>query len=111
MSLRDPLQSHALPTNADSLHLQWWPRPLGICQWTLSGAPHHPIFIDVTRRVINATRYVEEQANGRLLDELRAAEERLASAEGESEEVLQRVREEAERLRHMVDTEQGILPV
>jgi alpha 1,6-mannosyltransferase len=42
--------------------LDWhrgWPRAVGICQWTLSGAPHHPIYIDAARRVVNATRVVE----------------------------------------------------
>lgn len=43
-------------------HPSWatgWPRPLGICQWTLSSAPNHPIFLDAARRVVNATRVVE----------------------------------------------------
>ena len=37
-----------------------WPRPLGICQWTLSSAPHHPILLDAVRRVVNATKVVQE---------------------------------------------------
>ncbi|WWD21213.1 hypothetical protein CI109_105697 [Kwoniella shandongensis] len=37
-----------------------WPRPLGICQWTLSSAPNHPIFIDAARRVVNSTKVVQE---------------------------------------------------
>jgi len=36
-----------------------WPRALGICQWTLSGAPYHPIYLDAVRRVVNSTRVVE----------------------------------------------------
>jgi alpha 1,6-mannosyltransferase len=36
-----------------------WPRAVGICQWTLSGAPHHPIYLDAVRRVVNATRVVQ----------------------------------------------------
>ncbi|ORX39234.1 hypothetical protein BD324DRAFT_576681 [Kockovaella imperatae] len=45
---------HKHPTWMDG-----WPRPLGICQWTLSSAPYHPIFIDAARRVVNATRVIE----------------------------------------------------
>ncbi|WVQ93038.1 hypothetical protein IAU59_000102 [Kwoniella sp. CBS 9459] len=37
-----------------------WPRPLGICQWTLSSAPSHPIFLDAVRRVVNASRVVQD---------------------------------------------------
>ncbi|TYJ57723.1 hypothetical protein B9479_001577 [Cryptococcus floricola] len=37
-----------------------WPRPLGICQWTLSSAPNHPIFLDAVRRVVNASHVVED---------------------------------------------------
>jgi alpha 1,6-mannosyltransferase len=37
-----------------------WPRAVGICQWTLSSAPNHPIFIDAVRRVVNSTRVVEQ---------------------------------------------------
>jgi hypothetical protein len=33
--------------------------PVGICQWTLGGGPNHPIYIDAVRRVVNATRYIE----------------------------------------------------
>jgi alpha 1,6-mannosyltransferase len=43
-----------------------WPRPLGICQWTLSGAPSHPIFLDAARRVVNATRVVEDWEEERV---------------------------------------------
>ena len=45
-----------------------WPRPLGICQWTLSGAPYHPIFIDATRRVVNSTRVVADWDMQRKLE-------------------------------------------
>lgn len=38
----------------------FWPRPVQICQWTLSGAPFHPIYMDVVKRVINSTRVIEE---------------------------------------------------
>jgi alpha 1,6-mannosyltransferase len=34
---------------------QWWPRPLQIVQWTLTSAPHHPIFLDVLRRILIAS--------------------------------------------------------
>jgi len=30
---------------------QWWPRPLGLVQWTIAGARGHPVLIDVLRRV------------------------------------------------------------
>lgn len=30
---------------------KWWPRPLQICQWTIAGAPMHPVLIDTVRRV------------------------------------------------------------
>jgi alpha 1,6-mannosyltransferase len=42
--------------------LDWhlgWPRAVDICQWTLSGAPHHPIYLEAVRRVVNSTRVVE----------------------------------------------------
>lgn len=38
---------------------RYWPRPLGICQWTLSSAPNHPIFLDAVRRVVNSSRVVQ----------------------------------------------------
>ncbi|CAD6575672.1 MAG: membrane-bound alpha-1,6- mannosyltransferase Initiation-specific [Tremellales sp. Tagirdzhanova-0007] len=47
-------------------HPDWakgWPRPLGICQWTISSAPSHPIFLDAVRRVVNSTRIVEAWEN------------------------------------------------
>ncbi|WVQ81321.1 hypothetical protein IAT38_003444 [Cryptococcus sp. DSM 104549] len=37
-----------------------WPRALGICQWTLSSAPNHPIFLDAVRRVVNASHVVQD---------------------------------------------------
>ena len=43
--------------------LDWWrgwPRAVDICQWTLSSAPNHPIFIDAARKVVNSTRFVEQ---------------------------------------------------
>ena len=49
-------------------HPDWakgWPRPLGICQWTISSAPSHPIFLDAARRVVNSTRVVESWENWR----------------------------------------------
>ncbi|WVF65365.1 hypothetical protein IAT40_000092 [Kwoniella sp. CBS 6097] len=42
-----------------------WPRPLGICQWTLSSAPSHPIFLDAVRRVVNASHVVQNWENWR----------------------------------------------
>lgn len=46
--------------------------PKGICQWTLGGGPDHPIYIDAVRRVINATRYIEDYISDipRKVDEL-----------------------------------------
>lgn len=48
---------HALPQDNWSVN---WPRAWGICQWTLSSAPHHPIFLDVTRRIVNSTHFVQD---------------------------------------------------
>ncbi|OWZ53328.1 alpha 1,6-mannosyltransferase [Cryptococcus neoformans 125.91] len=48
---------------------RYWPRPLGICQWTLSSAPNHPIFLDAVRRVVNASHVVqawEEQRDEKI---------------------------------------------
>ncbi|WWC63834.1 uncharacterized protein I303_106439 [Kwoniella dejecticola CBS 10117] len=50
-----------------------WPRPLGICQWTLSSAPSHPIFLDAVRRVVNSTRVVEAWEEWRI-DEIQKLE-------------------------------------
>jgi len=33
----------------------WWPRPLQICQWTISAAPFHPVLIDALRRIHDYT--------------------------------------------------------
>jgi len=38
----------------------WWPRPLQMCQWTLSSAPFHPVFIDVVRRIHEYTVKIEQ---------------------------------------------------
>lgn len=32
----------------------WWPRPLGIVQWTMASTKGHPILIDTMRRVVEA---------------------------------------------------------
>lgn len=65
-------------------HQHWkdfgWSRPLGICQWTLSGAPNHPIFLDAVRRVVNATHVVADWE-----DERAKQVERL-KAEGKMQE-------------------------
>ncbi|KAK4684376.1 hypothetical protein P7C73_g5802, partial [Tremellales sp. Uapishka_1] len=53
-----------------------WPRPLGICQWTLSSAPNHPIFLDAVRRVVNNTRVVEVWDKERLRNIESLAEEK-----------------------------------
>lgn len=46
-----------------SVDYEWyWPRPVQICQWTLSGAPFHPIYLDTIKRVVNATRTVEDSS-------------------------------------------------
>ncbi|KAL7421127.1 hypothetical protein Q5752_004012 [Cryptotrichosporon argae] len=64
-------------------HPAWasgWPRPLGVCQWTLSSAPSHPIFLDAVRRVVNATHVVRDW------EMWRAAEIKLLTAKGRQEE-------------------------
>lgn len=33
---------------------KWWPRPLGIAQWTIAGTAGHPVLIDTMRRVSEA---------------------------------------------------------
>ncbi|WWC72912.1 uncharacterized protein I206_106876 [Kwoniella pini CBS 10737] len=58
-----------------------WPRPLGICQWTLSSSPNHPIFLDAVRRVINSTRVVENWENWRI------NEIEILKSKGENEKV------------------------
>lgn len=45
-----------------------WPRAVGICQWTLSSTPNHPIMLDAVRRVVNSTRVVEKWENGRKVE-------------------------------------------
>ena len=70
-------------------HPTWWtgwPRPLGICQWTLSSAPNHPIFIDAARRVVNATRVVKDWENWR---QTRIAQLELEQPEGWKDYVTQ----------------------
>ncbi|OCF32401.1 hypothetical protein I317_05600 [Kwoniella heveanensis CBS 569] len=57
-----------------------WPRPLGICQWTLSSAPSHPIFLDAVRRVVNASHVVQDWENWRT-DEIQRLD-----GEGRSQE-------------------------
>jgi alpha 1,6-mannosyltransferase len=32
-----------------------WQRPTQICQWTISGVPNHPIYIDIVRRIVDNT--------------------------------------------------------
>jgi len=61
---------------------QQWPRAVGICQWTLSGAPHHPIYIDAARRVVNSTRVVEEWDKQRQAKIDRLEQERPDGWEG-----------------------------
>lgn len=53
---------------------QWWPRPLQFVQWTISSSPHHPIFIDVLRRIslANAQASTWLAARTKLVDQLRA---------------------------------------
>lgn len=47
--------------DVDHNNYKWyWPRPVQICQWTLSGAPFHPIYLDVIKHVVNATKVIEE---------------------------------------------------
>lgn len=45
-----------------------WPRAMGMCQWTLSSAPYHPIMLDVTRRVVNHTHIVDEWESQRTAE-------------------------------------------
>ena len=58
--------------------LDWarhWPRPLGICQWTLGTAPSHPIFIDAARRVVNSTGIVKHWHESNALEIKRLKQE------------------------------------
>lgn len=36
----------------------FWPRPIQIVQWTMSGAPGHPIYLDSIRRVVESMRSI-----------------------------------------------------
>lgn len=54
----------ALETDVHGM-LDWgkyWPRPAGVCQWTLSGSAYHPVLLEVVRRVVNHTEVVERAA-------------------------------------------------
>lgn len=53
-----------------------WPRAVGICQWTLSGSPNHPIYLDAVRRVVNTTRVVEQWEMDRALEIARLQDEK-----------------------------------
>ncbi|KAG7531417.1 hypothetical protein FFLO_04338 [Filobasidium floriforme] len=84
--------------------LDWgksWPRPLGICQWTLSGAPHHPIYVDAVRRVVNATQYIAHQIEVVLPEEIvRLKDERPNGWKAQ-----------VKKMKKMIRTQQGILPI
>lgn len=72
-------------------HPQWheqWPRPLGICQWTLGAAPSHPIFLDAARRVVNSTKVVRDWEEWRAseIQNLRKVGREAAAAELESKQ-------------------------
>lgn len=41
----------------------WWPRPLGMVQWTIASTKGHPILLDTMRRVVDAI----DQANSTAL--------------------------------------------
>ena len=72
-----------------------WPRPLGICQWTLSSAPYHPIFLDAVRRVVNATRVVEAWEDSRAGEIERITEEARTGWAAEVQELSKLGRIEA----------------
>lgn len=38
----------------------FWPRPIQIVQWTMSGAPGHPIYLDSIRRVVESMNVVKD---------------------------------------------------
>ncbi|UZJ56088.1 hypothetical protein CBS101457_005408 [Exobasidium rhododendri] len=38
----------------------FWPRPIQIVQWTMSGVPGHPIYLDSIRRVVDSMQTVKE---------------------------------------------------
>lgn len=53
-----------------------WYQALGICQWALASAPGHPIMQEVTRRVVNNTRFIDDvHATKEWQDKATAAEE------------------------------------
>jgi alpha 1,6-mannosyltransferase len=61
-------------------HAYWhsvggFPRPAGICQWTLSSAPYHPIMLEAVRVVVNHTRVVTEWEEWREIEVPRLREE------------------------------------
>lgn len=78
-----------------------WPRPLGICQWTLSGAPHHPIYVDAVRRVVNATQYIAQQIEFNLPEQIAALIEERPPGWKKRVKALER----------SIRTQQGILPM
>lgn len=38
----------------------FWPRPVQIVQWTMSGSPGHPIYLDSIRRVVESMNVVKD---------------------------------------------------
>ena len=55
-------------------HKQWGrsiPRALGVAQWTFAAAPNHPVLLDTVRRVVEATRTVEEWEKWRIAEKER----------------------------------------
>lgn len=38
----------------------FWPRPIQIVQWTMSGTPGHPIYLDSIRRVVESMNVVKD---------------------------------------------------
>lgn len=44
------------------------PRALGVAQWTFAAAPNHPILLDAVRRVVEATKIVEEWEKWRIAE-------------------------------------------
>lgn len=41
----------------------WWPRPLGLVQWTIASTKGHPILIDAMRRVVEAISQTNASAS------------------------------------------------
>lgn len=67
---------------------KWWPRPLGIVQWTIASSRGHPIMIDTLRRV-------SEAINPYSIDEQGAMQGVLNGTKAEVHRVLDAVVEKS----------------